>query len=353
MKKILHILLCLGMVVSCSDGDSTSENPIHPQEEFPFKENNLSSSLENNKSSSSAQKMSSSIAQQEKSSSSEDVDSSSSAQKMSSSIVLQEKSSSSEGGVSSSSTDKMSSSIVLQEKSSSSEGGASSSSIFTSSSSSFIVDKCKTSTSDDCIYGQLYDERDGKIYKTVKIGEQEWMAENLDFECDSLGFLNRSVCHHDPDTCKKYGRLYFWGAALDSLTTGCGYGVTCSPSSPIQGICPEKWHIPTRAEIEILLKNTGENKNLMSSENWQSKCNGTDAYGFSVLPSGFYFASSGDPYSLLHAEAYIMLSDEYSKSQYSVLRIKGPASLTGCERKAQIYQKQDKADAVSVRCLKD
>ena len=246
----------------------------------------------------------------------------------------------------------MSSSIAQQEKNSSSEDEISSSSIFTSSSSSFIVDKCKTSTSDDCIYGQLYDKRDGKMYKTVKIGEQEWMAENLDFECDSLGYLNRSVCHHDPDTCKKYGRLYFWGAALDSLTTGCGYGVTCSPSSPIQGICPEKWHIPTRTEIEILLKNTGENKNLMSSENWQSRCNGTDAYGFSALPSGYYSAS-GREFNLLHVAADIMLSDEYSKSQYSVLEIKGPASLTGCERKAHIINGNDKTEAVSVRCIKD
>ncbi|MCQ2063402.1 MAG: hypothetical protein MJY99_08730 [Fibrobacter sp.] len=227
-------------------------------------------------------------------------------------------------------------------------------------SSSSVVQSCKTKTEDNCIYGTLYDERDGKTYKTVKIGEQWWMAENLSYEADSLGFINRSVCHYKSDTCKKYGRLYFWSAALDSVTTGCGNGVTCKPDAPIQGVCPEGWHIPTKAETEILLTNVGvlatlgEKKSglkLMSGENWQSGCNGSDAYGFSALPSGVFSATITD-YLFMYDESYILLSDEYSKSKYFVLEIKGPASLTGCDRTAKIYS-EDKTFAVSVRCLKD
>ena len=44
--------------------------------------------------------------------------------------------------------------------------------------------------------------------------------------------------------CEVAGRLYTWAAAMDSVKTGCGYGVNCSPTLPVQGICPRGWHLP-------------------------------------------------------------------------------------------------------------
>ena len=51
-----------------------------------------------------------------------------------------------------------------------------------SSGSVTLATPCKTETEDNCEYGKLKDDRDSQTYKTVKIGAQWWMAENLNYE---------------------------------------------------------------------------------------------------------------------------------------------------------------------------
>ena len=117
------------------------------------------------------------------------------------------------------------------ETSVSSSSTKSSSSSAKSSSSVTLATPCKTETEDNCEYGELTDDRDGKKYKTVKIGDQWWMAENLNYETGS------NFCFSYGDTnCVKYGRLYAWGDAMDSAGTwstngkGCGrFGKDCAP----------------------------------------------------------------------------------------------------------------------------
>lgn len=177
-------------------------------------------------------------------------------------------------------------------KSSSSHGDASaksSSSLKDDSrvTSSFVLPPCRNDEVDTCIYGILTDKRDGRSYKTVVIGNQVWMAENLNYDSgDDL-----SYCFFAND-CERYGRHYEWPAAVDSINTGYGSTeATCPKNNPIKGICPEGWHIPSEPEWDTLLYYIGGSENagikLRSTEGWDmagyKSVAGLDLYGFSVL----------------------------------------------------------------------
>jgi uncharacterized protein (TIGR02145 family) len=158
--------------------------------------------------------------------------------------------------------------------------------------------------------GSLYDDRDGKTYKTVKIGNQEWMAENLNYDVQNYESSYRSWCYDNKDgkdgevdNCQKYGRLYRWSVVIDSLTLAndsaitCGHrsqgGGTCSIPNKWKGVCPNGWHVPTLKEWNDLVKFVGGSdiagKKLKSSEGWENLggINGTDEVCFSGLPVGY------------------------------------------------------------------
>ena len=183
-----------------------------------------------------------------------------------------------------------SSSKVPEPDEGSSSSAKSSSSSAKSSSSVTLATPCKTDSTDTCEYGELIDSRDDQIYRTVKIGDQWWMAENLNYE------TTRSYCYKDSvEYCTEYGRLYLWSAAMDSAGIwsengkGCGYGITCSPTYPVRGVCPEGWHLPSRTEWENLFVAVGGSTNsgtVLKSTSVYSNTKPTDAYGFSALFSG-------------------------------------------------------------------
>ena len=166
----------------------------------------------------------------------------------------------------------------------------------------------------DFAYKYLYDTRDARTYKVIKIGTQIWMAENLKIE------VKNSFCYDDNNVnCDAYGRLYTWAAAMDSageysiISKGCGQGKTCSPTSTkVQGICPYGYHLPSQSEWNTLIQFAGGNKAaasaLKSKENWDYvfdlslnktvTTNGTDIYGFKVLPGGHYHITPGSEFGL-------------------------------------------------------
>ena len=123
--------------------------------------------------------------------------------------------------------------------------------------------------------GSMTDPRDGKTYKTVKIGDQVWMAENLAFEISgNAGSTSECLIpggNGEKANCKKYGQYY---SSLSASTTA----------------CPDGWHLPSAREFKNLLDHAGNSIDLKSKNGWntypQPSGNGKDKYGFNAQPSG-------------------------------------------------------------------
>ncbi len=201
----------------------------------------------------------------------------------------------------------------------------------------------------DVVTGTLEDARDGKVYKTVQIKDQVWMAENLNFAIDS------SFCPHGVDEkCDEYGRLYKWAAVMDSSeTVPCGYKVVCDLADTatlpkVRGICPEGWHVPTDAEWQTLIEATGDvdyaAKALKSSKVWGAEP-GDDIFQFNVLPTG-YRNTDGD--FVLYDAGFWTSSEKVSgsNSYYAWGRF--------IDQDYSVKRRDfDKKSARSVRCIKD
>lgn len=152
-------------------------------------------------------------------------------------------------------------------------------------------------------YGTMTDCRDNKVYKTVKIGEQVWMAENLNYADSAMtsSLKGKSWCYNNnAENCSVTGRLYTWAAAIDSVTlydrgngVDCGFCKTCSLPDTVHGICPSGWHLPAISEWNTLFTEVGgqskAGKILRSQTGWFNSGNGLDAFGFSALPAGSWW----------------------------------------------------------------
>jgi uncharacterized protein (TIGR02145 family)/uncharacterized repeat protein (TIGR02543 family) len=138
-------------------------------------------------------------------------------------------------------------------------------------------------------YGSFIDERDRQCYRTVTIGAQTWMAENLKWSGNSG---NLGLCFYDdPSNCEIYGRLYDWWMVM------AGSSSSSSSQSGVQGICPDGWHVPSDAEWTTLVNFVGgwevAGTRLMAQTGWEPRyswhgafVSGTDDHGFSALPGG-------------------------------------------------------------------
>ena len=210
----------------------------------------------------------------------------------------------------------------------------------------------------DITYGTMTDSRDGQTYKIIKIGNQTWMAENLNYadSTNTPSLLERNWCYNKKDeNCAVGGRLYTWAAAIDSVKLAtdtdnpqdCGYGKTCTLPTKVQGICPDGWHLPTQTEWETLFTEVGGQSTasdiLKSKTGWYSSGSGTDDVGFSAIPAGFRYNNG----RFIDSQyAYFWCASEYDSASAHDM------DLDYFYKSPKLFS-FDKRYGFSVRCLKD
>ena len=212
-------------------------------------------------------------------------------------------------------------------------------------------------------YGTMTDSRDGKTYKTVKIGNQTWMAENLNY-ADSVtttSLIDESWCYNDvAANCDVGGRLYSWFAAIDLKKTGCGNGPNCLTTLPVQGICPEGWHLPDSTELNTLFVAVGgastAGKMLKSQGGWNNDYDGSivkgiDAYGFSALPVGHRYNNGFFSDEGRNARFWTASEDSSARDLSFRTGAYYVTLLTSIEK--AFFDSYVKSKGHSVRCLKD
>jgi len=184
----------------------------------------------------------------------------------------------------SSSSSLVSSSSLNKSSSSISSSSISSSSVCTAEDNDYDY-YCSNGTLKE--YGFVIDE-DGQDYKTVEIGTQTWMAENLNYDVPG------SKCYDDYDyNCYLYGRLYDWMTVM-ALPSNCSSRSCANLIEERKDICPIGWHIPSNAEWNILIATVGGSasagRRLKAIDGWMGEGlydgNGKDTYGFAALPGG-------------------------------------------------------------------
>lgn len=198
--------------------------------------------------------------------------------------------------------------------SSSSKGGSA------KSSSSVAISVVDPST---VVVGSITDSRDKKKYKTVKIGSQVWMAENLNYKTEN------SYCYEDESSnCDKYGRLYTWAAAKKA--------------------CPSGWHLPTRGEFDTLFESVGGTNiaasKLVSKNGWYMGGGYEDYYLFSALPAGgwYDYRYRNEGYG-----AYFWSSSQLDTEEPVFCNLSYDQDFS-----RMLYDDEDNC-RVSVRCVKD
>ncbi|WMX14021.1 FISUMP domain-containing protein [Aureispira sp. CCB-E] len=173
---------------------------------------------------------------------------------------------------------------------------------------------CKKEVSKMCT-NSFVDERDGTEYCMVTIGNQVWMADNLNYASDSNTYTNPS----SPSSVNAvYGRLYTFSEANKA--------------------CPNGWHLPTDEEWKTLEMNLGmsvaeanglnergvdQGGQLKSIDGWVASANagvvGTNSSGFNALPSGEWNPSFG-PFFHLGEEASYWTATPYDTTNTAWMR---------------------------------
>jgi len=255
------------------------------------------------------------------------------------------------------------------------------------SSSSYGGGQGNGSSSSGLTYGD-------KTYGTVRIGDQVWFAENLNYDVAGSkcnGERGRVTIGYDEEkddyiwktltdkevqaNCDKYGRLYDWATSM-ALSSSCNENSCSSQIQPKhKGICPNGWHIPSNDDWDKLLRyvdneNGGDGddelgdtyysytagKYLKAADGWNwndydgISGNGTDKYGFSALPAGYGDSDgsffSDDSFFDVGYDGIWWSTSEYSNDNAYYRRM-------SYSNEYAYWYNYEKSILFSVRCLQD
>lgn len=193
-------------------------------------------------------------------------------------------------------------------------------------------------------------EKNETVSNTVKIGNQEWMAENLNVDTYRNGdpiphvqdagkwssLTSGAWCYYENNSGNgiTYGKLYNWYAVTDS-----------------RGLAPKGWHVPSDNEFATIVDfHDGidkAGKKMKSTSGWFKNGNGTNVANFNALPSGA--RNSNGEFANILKYCYFWTSSEGKRGNDSYYRSLG-YDLSGIS----IYHTRgDKKNGMSVRCIKD
>ena len=192
----------------------------------------------------------------------------------------------------------------------------------------------------------IKDARDGKQYKTVLIGEQCWMAENLNvgtmitsYKDETNNNLIEKLCYdNDSANCKTFGGLYEWNEMMQYRM-----------GEKSKGICPDEWHVPSDAEWFILERTLDPSFSNQSATGWRGKDIGKNlkvggSSGFNGLLAGGL--SAYHMFKDLNNYGYFWTSTAFDNTNYIRRDL--------CTLYPTINRVYDgKTVAYSVRCIKD
>ena len=155
----------------------------------------------------------------------------------------------------------------------------------------------------------------------------------------------RDRCYNnDENECEMFGRLYVREAAFD--TTFCTTGIVCNlGAGPIQGICPDGWHIPSYSEAEQLVNfiGTGNGNNAKSTYGWDEDYKGSNTNGMSFVGAGYRWAYNVT-YTGKGELTYLWIYREAQESYR--IAVEGDGTI-------KIVNDKEYGDHYSVRCVKD
>lgn len=188
---------------------------------------------------------------------------------------------------------------------------------------------------------------DGNLYDIIEIGNQSWIKQSLRSEHDANGnsIDGRYTYNDDPANAATWGCLYTWEAVMN--------GSTSSNSSPsgVQGICPEDWHLPSKAEYEELINflggviGTGGKLKETGTTYWDEPNSGaTNETLFSARGAGRR-GIGGDYLYLKQQNLLWMTTENNSTSAYNLTLYSNQAGA--------MTHTNNKEMAFSVRCIKD